>query len=254
MIHLTEKRYEVKNSEKAITGILSSEKLSHLGTGVSAIAYEHKKHSNTVIKTIQLVGKHDSIFAFIRLCFNHSGNSFFPKVYAAKVYDIKEMDQEKREELYSLIDPTDTPPDPGKYVMLVVMEKLIAIQQSSITRAIATELLQKYKIIPSDESQIRANIYGVKDPLSMTVISFAGEQDRKKLRDVNIQAHQQLNPEYRKWLKTNNTQSFKQLHQALKLLEPVFKVSDADMHQRNIMLRKLSDGQHELVFVDPVCS
>ena len=111
---LFEKKLEFKTSKKPIHGIIQSKQLNHLGTGVTAIAYEHKKRPNTVIKTIQLLGKDDVTFAFVRLCINNKQNPFLPKIYAAKVYNVKQMDDDEREQLYQLMDPEDTPPDQGK--------------------------------------------------------------------------------------------------------------------------------------------
>lgn len=139
---LFEKKLEFKTSQKPIHGVIQSSQLNHLGTGVTAIAYEHKKRPNTVIKTIQLLNKEDPTFAFVRLCMNNKENPFLPKIYAAKVYNIQRMDPDEREQLYQMMDPEDSPPEEGQFVMIVVMEKLYPIHNAA-NRAVATQLLQQ---------------------------------------------------------------------------------------------------------------
>lgn len=226
---LLEKKLEFKTSKKPIHGIIQSKQLNHLGTGVTAIAYEHKKRPNTVIKTIQLIDKTDVTFAFVRLCINNKQNPFLPKIYAAKVYNVKQMDDDEREQLYQLMDPEDTPPDQGKYVMVVVMEKLYPIHNAA-NRAVATQLLQQLNIVPTDPAEIPQNLAGVRDPLSITNRKFANPFKRQELKQGSSNV---------------------QFKQALRLLEPLFKYSEADLHKKNIMLRMTNDGPH-LVLVDPV--
>lgn len=226
-----EKRVEFKLSNKSIHGLLQNNKLEHLGTGVSAIAYAHKKRPNTVIKTIQMLHKDDVMFAFIRLCINHKNNPFFPKIYAAKLYNIKRMDDDEREQLFQLIDPTDTPPEEGMYIMLVVMEKLYPIHTPD-NREIAITLLRELGIVPQNIDDVPVDIRGARDSLSRTKYPFEDPNIRHQLR------HTSANSKFK---------------EALRLLEPLFNVSEPDLHKKNIMLRKTNNGP-EIVLVDPVVS
>lgn len=226
---LLEKKLEFKTSQKPIHGMIQSKQLNHLGTGVTAIAYEHKKRPNTVIKTIQLLNKEDPTFAFVRLCMNNKENPFLPKIYAAKVYNIQRMDPDEREQLYQMMDPEDSPPEEGQFVMIIVMEKLYPIHNAA-NRAVATQLLQQLQVVPSNPDEIPPNLVGVRDPLSITNRKFANPFKRQELKQSS---------------------SNRQFKQALRLLEPLFKYGEPDLHKKNIMLRQTTNGP-ELVLVDPI--
>lgn len=224
-----EKRVEFKTSEKPIHGLLNNSNLSHLGTGVTAIAYGHRKHPNTVIKTVQLVDKNDVFLSFVRICMNHKDNPFLPNIYAAKLYNVKQLSKEEREFLYSKIDTMDTPPMVGTYIMVLVMEKLFPIH-SKENRIAATKILQQLNIIPVRPDEIPINLHGVRDPLSITNKLFAVQTTRQQLK---------------------NTSTNRDFKNALRLLEPIFNYGEPDLHKKNIMLRKTANGP-ELVLVDPV--
>ena len=190
-----------------------------------------KKRPNTVIKTIQLISKEDATLGFVRLCMNNQNNPFLPKIYKAKIYNVQRMDDKEREQLYSLIDPGDTPPDEGQYVMLVVMEKLYPIH-SEQNKQTAIQLLRELGVLSKDPEMDYVNIVGTRDTLGGTRQSFDTHKRRQNLRTFTP------NPQFR---------------QALRLLEPLFNRAEPDLHKKNIMLRKTAEGP-QIVLVDPVIS
>ena len=230
ILDLLEKKYTFPRSRKKITGLISSPKLQHLGSGVQAIAFAHKKHPNTVIKTIQVWGEQDPVLAFVRICMNHQDNPFFPRIYHAKLYDIDKMSDEEREVLFSHIDPEDSPPDPGSAVIVLVMEKLYPIHIPE-NEEMAIKMLQKLGVLPADLSTLTyVGSTEVRPPLSATSKAFDTPMKRKQLRQ------QSDNPQF---------------IQAMRLLEPIFRQHYPDLHKKNIMIRKTISGP-QLVLADPV--
>ncbi len=230
LVDLYEKKVEFPRSRKAITGILKSKQLQHLGTGVQAIAYQHKKHPNTVIKTIQLSGgMNDTVLAFVRLCINHKDNPFFPKIYTAKIFNSADLTASEREVLYQDIDSYDSPPDKKELVLVLVMERLFPIHTpDNVDSAIG--LLQTLKVLPDDLSTLPLNMLDVEDPLFSVKVPFKTAKGRQFL------------------MKNSDNPKFVQ---ALRLLEPLFRKGHADLHRQNIMIRRTGIGP-QLVLADPI--
>jgi len=88
-------------------------------------------------------------------------------------------------------------------------------------------------------------------PMVAQVLGFKFEQPRDIIAASRQLVQKQFgSPEWRK-------QAIQQvidpkLKQALRLLEPLFRHYDNDMHLKNIMYRKGKNGQPELVFMDPI--
>lgn len=85
-------------------------------------------------------------------------------------------------------------------------------------------------MVPSNPDEIPPNLVGVRDPLSITNKKFANPFKRQELKQSS---------------------SNRQFKQALRLLEPLFKYGEPDLHKKNIMLRQTTNGP-ELVLVDPI--
>lgn len=222
---LYEKKYDIPTSNKRITGLIPvSNKLSHLGSGIQSIAYMHNKKPNTVIKVIQVKGINDPALAFIRLSINHPDNPFFPKIYKAKMFNLKSMSEEERDILFQQIDPSDSAPEPGTNVVVIIMEELIPMQLPE-NELESIRILQQLNILPKDLSQMDSR------PFVNVKRAFSTRANRKNLM-----------------LSSSNVE-FKQ---AIRLLEPLFRRHINDLHQDNMMLRKTGEGM-QLVIIDPIC-
>lgn len=230
---LFEKKIDMPVSNKKTSGILKHNNLPHLGTGVQAIAYYHKKFPGKVVKMITIEGPNDPSYQYLRLCVNHPENPYFPKIYAFKQYNTAGEDTEAtavdRDEKYEEIDPTDSPPMWAKHQVLVVMEKLHDLSSS---QKMSIKMLQMIGILPTNlDDLMKYNNSIARSPLDYTKIPFEGKSGRVELynrtKDVNLK-------------------------KALRLLEPLFNKFYPDMRKTNIMLRKGQGGTH-IVITDPVC-
>ena len=88
-------------------------------------------------------------------------------------------------------------------------------------------------------------------PLVAQTLGFRFDQPRDMIAASRQLVQKQFgSPEWRK--QAIQTTKNPQLKQALRLLEPLFRHYDNDMHLKNIMYRKGSHGQPEIVFMDPI--
>lgn len=238
---LCEIKYEFPHTTKSITGIIGNpDKFDLLGVGQQAIALAHKKHPNSVIKTIQLSGKNDIVLAFIRLCMTHKTNPFFPKIFAAKIYNQKYDYTDPFDEIqfnaeYDTKIPKHTltkeqrkrPPALGKWVLVVVMEKLHSIDTAE-NKEQTFEVLKSLGLISKFITSVED--LGDESPSDQILDVMRKDWTRAELR------------------KKSNNPKFKE---ALRLLEPLFKRSWVDLQTRNLMFRYTSVGP-QLVLMDPV--
>jgi hypothetical protein len=233
--NLLEKKFDMPISQKKTSGILKNKNIPHLGTGVQAIAYYHKKFPGKVVKMVSIEGENDPSYQFLRLCVNHPENPYFPKIYAYKQYNTSGEQEShdtytERGQKYEEIDPEDSPPEWNTHQMLVVMERLYDLQSNE---KMAIEMLQSIGILPTDLTKLppRMGTNEVRPPLAGTQFPFLTSESRKQLF---------------------NTTQDRNLKQALRLLEPLFNKFYPDLRKTNIMFRKGQNGTH-LVFVDPIC-
>lgn len=63
-----------------------------LGQGMQAVAVRHPK-SKTVIKKVNITGDEDPAVKYVKLIANHQNNPFFPRIYSAKVYRLRDNGQ-----------------------------------------------------------------------------------------------------------------------------------------------------------------
>lgn len=229
--NLLEKKFDMPISQKKTSGILKNKNIPHLGTGVQAIAYYHKKFPGKVVKMVSIEGENDPSYQFLRLCVNHPENPYFPKIYAYKQYNTSGEQEShdtytERGQKYEEIDPTDSPPEWNTHQMLVVMERLYDLETNE---RMAIEMLQSIGVLPQDLTLLTSGLSN--SPLSYTRLSFKTPEARRQLfretRDHNLK-------------------------KALRLLEPLFNKFNPDLRKTNIMIRKGQNGTH-LVFIDPVC-
>lgn len=88
-------------------------------------------------------------------------------------------------------------------------------------------------------------------PLVAQTLGFRFDQPRDMIAASRQLVQKQFgSPEWRK--QAAQTTKNPQLKQALRLLEPLFRHYDNDMHLKNIMYRKGAHGQPEIVFMDPI--
>ena len=237
---LVEKKLSIPQSQKNTTGILKSPNLVHLGTGMTAIAYLHKKFPSKVVKTINISGENDPACHFLRICVNHQNNPYFPKIHAYKQYNTTEfgnwddIDVERDQRYQELhgVTKIDYPPQFNYYQLIIVMEKLYPLKGND---SAALPILQELGILPQDLTTIEktTNFKGEEvdtDPLDLLSTILNNPIERKRLRQIAKDPF---------------------FNQAMKLLEPLLIKHAPDMHHGNIMLRKSPDGPH-LVIIDPV--
>ena len=190
-----------------------------IGVGIQAIAYTHDKHPDSVIKTTSITGENDPAYQSLRLFYNHQDNPFFPKIYTYKVYPTRTLSKEEIKFLKSSHKLTlHGVPRQKEFTLVVVMERLKPIL--SITDE---EILKLF-----DE---------------LGVIKYKGDID-EFIRYKRIIRNRFENPYEREMLRLSPN---KQFAQAIRLLEPLFRHHDADMHFGNLMLR----GK-QLVIMDPI--
>ncbi len=212
---------QIRTTQKPASDLLDSPHHTMLGTGAQAIAYLHKKFPGKVIKTIQIHGPNDPSYQFLRIILKHQDNPYFPKIFSVKMYPMKAVNDRFRRSMFDDIDPTgefSPPPDQSNYVLYVVTERL-----SPLT-AMTTADLERF---------------GIEDfPIPQHMQKY-NRQAEIKFRMAFKDA------DYRQYIQ--QVVKDPKLKQALRLLEPLFRHYDPDMHGGNIMRRG-----SQWVFMDPV--
>jgi hypothetical protein len=217
---INELKLNVPVSKKPLSGVIPQ--LSYLGNGIQAIAYAVKNNPNIIMKMVAISGTNDPSYQFLRLCYNHPNNPFFPNIHKFKLYNLKQFSDtdlewfEKQHEFF--LEPNQSH---ATHQLLIVMERLYDYPDNG-----AELLCNNLGII---------DIVNKADPIGKYPIyarfakSFANDELRNQMRK-----------------ETSN----KYFSQALRLLEPLFRNHqfEPDMHFNNIMRRK--NGQ--AVIIDPI--
>lgn len=216
---------KIKSTDKPITGLLKHDNQTVIGSGIQAIAYLHKKFPGKIIKTIQISGPEDPSYQFLRLALNHQDNPYFPRIYSVKKYTTKQVMEIKRQLQFRglgafLMGAGNYLPKQKKYTLIVVMEPL---KEERITDAEVKLLGIPNNMLPRERKKIKPGLM----PEYLIRMAFYDPGQRKH---------------------TINYVKDPTLKQALRLLEPLFRHYQPDMHGGNILKR--SDGH--LVFADPV--
>jgi len=184
-------------------------------------AYVSATGVNTVTKTIDLLGRQDSILHFLRLCQEHEGNPYFPKIYKAKVYAYVNNEGRK------------------KYGAIVQMERLVPSSSPKLShiwphilrnlgfndRSIGEAEARIAKLKSADPANI-ARIYLL--PLINSIEGYGEE--------LSIVATRGLDPQF---------------IEAVNVMLPVIEEHQGtDLGVHNFMFRLTSTGP-QLVFIDP---
>ena len=180
-----------------------------LGSGIQTLVYAHKKFPNAVMKVIVVEHDQASAVQFLRICSNHPENPFFPKIYAYKMVRPKNLSEEDLE--YLELMGACSFSEGGQY-LIVICEKL-----------------DPYFVLPVSTKAYMLSKLGILNMLDETMSLydiFSTIRGRKAVR----QATTDIN--------------FKN---ALRLLEPLFRIYQPDVHDENLMVR----GK-QLVINDPI--
>lgn len=229
---ILDKEINIPRSDKAVSGFMYSKNLSIIGSGIQSIVYASKKYPNAVVKVVYITGSDDPVYQFLRVCLNNKGNPFFPKIYNVKQYNAKEMTAADHEYADQFCD-VGMAPDYAKQLLVMVVEKLADFNK--LSQPTQHEILDNLGIT-------------VENALKVGVMSTAFHMDRDQhtLRKFSM-GHLFRRADGRALLRKLSTD--KNFSNALRVLEPLFKHFDADMHFNNVMVRP---GSEQLVIVDPV--
>lgn len=212
---------DIKKAKTAITGILPNRKSDVIGSGLQSIAYLHEKFPGKIIKTIQITGPDDPTYQFMRMALRHQDNPYFPKIYSIKKYDTKKLSiWAKMFKPKALDIGKFYTPEQKKYTLIVVLEQLrsITIEYADLRRMGIRDDLS-----PKERKRLNPKLI----PAFLLRMAFYSPQQRAITRQSVIDP---------------------QLKEALRLLEPLFRHFQPDMHEENIMAR----GDGHWVFMDPI--
>lgn len=211
----------IRTTNKLVSDLINTKHHEIVGVGAQAIAYLHKKFPGKIVKTIQIFGVNDPSYQFLRMVMKHQDNPYFPKIFSVKMYPSNIINQQVRNDMFDDTDATgefSPPPSQKGYTLYVVTERLTPLKE------ITEEDLYSFgiRVIP---------------PLPSAQQPSPDIRFRRAFRSEGYREHIRY---FVKDLK---------LKQALRLLEPLFRHYEPDMHKGNIMLR----GK-QWVFVDPVAN
>lgn len=174
--------------------------------------YIDKKHPNQVLKITPIHDKADPYYRFIQTVIEHKDNPFFPKIYGLRVYDME-----------GHVIPGDAfegIPDRkvrDHLLLYVWMEKLVPLHKL-------------------DDAHVRQ------------LLSNVGIEYEGKLKNDFTLRRQFHNPVDRTQITASS--QIPQFEEAMRTLEPLFKLFGNDMHIENIMVRLTGVGP-QIVIVDP---
>ena len=214
----------LRQSTKPISDILDNKNYEVVGTGAQAIAYLHKKFPGKIIKTIQIHGPHDPSYQFLRLILKHQDNPYFPKIFSVKLYKTIKTTYEERGALFDMLGSEvdfSIPPSDLNSTLFVVTERLTRLGE------ITKQDIERFGLGQTDIDMIQYKYPNAKRiPERALTAAFRLPKTRKemlqKITDPN-------------------------LNKALRLLEPLFRNYEPDMHGSNIMLRG-----SQWVIADPI--
>lgn len=217
---------QIRTSDKPVNDIIQHRNTNVIGTGAQAIAYMHKKFPGKVVKTIQITGTDDPSYQFLRLAMRHQNNPYFPKIFSVKMYPTNKVEYNTRGDEFDKIDPLDKngfgkfspPPSQLGYTIYVAMEKLT-----------------KHPNLTTNDLEY----FGIQDfPIPQRMRGYKRQSEikfRLAFKDAD----------YRQYMQ--QIVKDPQLKQALRLLEPLFRHYEPDMHGSNIMMRG-----NQMVIIDPI--
>lgn len=191
--------------------------LEHLGSGVATTVYQKKTQPHEVKKiTFHVVDFYESyLFEFLKVCIEHQGNPFFPKIYSVQV--LRERDH-------------------GYFAVYVTMEKLHQLED--LTWGEISFLYRKlFDISVKKATELRA-IRDKEDAIIFLARLVKTQVD--KIHGLNVPAY--------------GVKPSPQLEMALRELGSILKKvpgAFADIHKDNIMFRRTPYGV-QLVLSDPV--
>jgi len=182
----------------------------------------HKKFPNQIVKTIQISGTGDPSYQVLRLFLNHQDNPYFPKILAVKMFKTDNSSPKGREREFDLIDVDmqySPAPDALANTLYVVSERLFdlpGITESDLER------------LGIDDFPIPVQFRGHRRSAEIKFrMAFKDWTFRKQMYYLSLD---------------------KDFKQALRLLEPLFRHYESDMHGSNVMIRE----NGHWVIVDPV--
>lgn len=221
-------KIKTTTKSRTVSDIIRHKDQQMIGTGVQAIAYLHKKFPDKIIKTVQFDHFSDPGYQFIRLALNHQDNPYFPRIYAVKEYKTKEVSYSQRIQDRTELDPEhklDKLPAQQSRTLLVVMEKLYPLDMTQ-------DILDQFGITNIARFVHRTDLKSTKlTDSTKTFMAIRAAFESAKMRQEMIRFV--VDPK---------------LKQALRLLEPLFRIHRPDMHYENIMRRSTGD----IVFMDPI--
>ena len=185
-----------------------------IGSGIQTLVYAQKKIPNAVMKVIVVDHDQASAVQFLRICSNHPENPFFPKIYAYKMVKAKDLSEEDLEYLEDTGAILFSEDGGGQY-LIVICEKL-----------------NPYFTLPVSTKSYMISQLGILDLLNETMSMydiFLTTKGRETVRQTTT------NPQFRN---------------ALRLLEPLFRIYQPDMHDGNFMVR----GTNQLIINDPIAA
>lgn len=209
-------------------------KARHLGAGIQGFAKQLVNRPNTVVK-IALTANVDAYEEFIKLAIAHQDNPFFPKIKAAKKYNIDTMTEQEHAELMTKLGvSSDAIPDKKMLmhlnnVIIIAMERLIPIHASYLRDAVPRMLVDLY----GNKVLRKLGVDFEEDPIYIIEMLLYGLVQYVTLIREN----------------TPN----KQFRNALRLLAPLWNKWYMDTKSDNMMIRQTESGP-QLVFLDPVWS
>lgn len=213
---------QIRTTKKPVSDLMDTPHHTVVGIGAQTIAYLHKKFPGKIIKTVQITGKDDSIYQFLRLVLKHQDNPYFPKIFSVKMYPTNEINYNVRGDMFDDIDSSEDfspPPSQLGYTLYIVTEKLTKLDW--ITYEDITKFGLQKLVLPKSLEGTYKNVNHMKFKYAFKFADY-----RQHMQQV--------------------VQDPK-LKQALRLLEPLFRHYEPDMHFNNIMLRG-----NQWVFIDPV--
>ncbi len=217
--------HHIKTSNRQVDDLISRKKHQVVGAGAQSLAYLHSKFPGKVIKTIQIRGYSDPSYQFLRLVLKHQDNPYFPKIFSVKKYPTSQTSQRQRGIDFREVSPGvefEPAPSQADYTLYVVMEWLQPLSTMSENDLIKFQL-QNYL------------------PTNMYNFAKKSSKDMPGLKFCNAFK----DPDVRKYMIAHITDPT--LKQSLRLLEPLLRQFEPDMHGSNILMRGA-----QWVFIDPV--
>lgn len=202
-----------------------------LGAGQQGFAQLHARHPNSIIKIALLQDHNDAYEDFIRTAiYRGKTNPYFPRIKSAKKYRINPINVSQYQEMLKQLGISNIDEDVlknAKWMLIVVMEKLVPIIRPDIEHAIVSQLKYLYGPVLLNRVIPQGSYYDIYELVDI-------------LQDPSfLQIIQETTPD----------PLFKQALKSVRAL--IFKHS-GDISVDNIMARLDSSKGAQIVFIDPV--